>query len=82
MVPSVPQPSPQRATPGPKNTPQPCRLPHTEAKGVADRVPEHIRALVYLDAFVLEDGENQMQHLSEAYFRQFREGANDLEEGW
>ena len=50
--------------------------------GVADRVPEHIRALVYLDAFVLEDGDNQMQHLSEAYSREFREGAKNLGEGW
>jgi pimeloyl-ACP methyl ester carboxylesterase len=50
--------------------------------GVADRVPEHVRALVYLDAFVLEDGENQMQHLSDAYARQFLEGAKNLGEGW
>lgn len=50
--------------------------------GVADRLPEHIRALVYLDAFVLEDGENQMQHLSETQFHQFREGANNLGDGW
>ena len=50
--------------------------------GVADRLPERIRALVYLDAFVLEDGQNQMQHLSEACSRQFREGAENLGEGW
>jgi len=50
--------------------------------GVADRLPEHIRALVYLDAFVLEDGDNQMQHLSETYAHQFREGAKNLGEGW
>jgi pimeloyl-ACP methyl ester carboxylesterase len=50
--------------------------------GVADRVPEHIRALVYLDAFVLEDSENQMQHLPETFSRQFREGAKNLGEGW
>lgn len=31
--------------------------------GVADRMPASIRSLVYLDAFVLEDGENQMQYL-------------------
>jgi pimeloyl-ACP methyl ester carboxylesterase len=31
--------------------------------GVADRVPERIRALVYLDAFVLENGENLAQHV-------------------
>ena len=50
--------------------------------GVADRMPEHIRALVYLDAFVLEDGENQMQHLTEMQSRQFREGVKNLGEGW
>jgi pimeloyl-ACP methyl ester carboxylesterase len=50
--------------------------------GVADRLPEHIRALVYLDAFVLEDGDNQMQHLPEAYSREFREGAKNLGDGW
>ena len=33
--------------------------------GVADRIPEHIRSLVYLDAFVPEDGDTQFQHLSE-----------------
>src|SRR5262245_41336263 len=31
--------------------------------GVADRIPERIRSLVYLDAFVLEDGENILQHV-------------------
>ncbi|NKB70023.1 MAG: alpha/beta fold hydrolase [Candidatus Latescibacteria bacterium] len=31
--------------------------------GVADRLPDRIRALVYLDAFVLEDGENVAQHV-------------------
>ena len=50
--------------------------------GVADRLPERIRALVYLDAFVLEDGENQMQHLSASRARQFRDGANKLGDGW
>ena len=50
--------------------------------GVADRMPEHIRALVYLDAFVLEDGENQMQHLTEMQSHQFREGVKNLGEGW
>ena len=29
--------------------------------GVADRIPERIRSLVYLDAFVLENGENLMR---------------------
>ena len=31
--------------------------------GVADRVPDRIRSLIYLDAFVLEDGENVLQHV-------------------
>src|SRR5947209_17490274 len=31
--------------------------------GVADRIPARIRALVYVDAFVLENGENLAQHL-------------------
>lgn len=30
--------------------------------GAADRVPDRIRSLVYLDAFVTEDGENVVQH--------------------
>ena len=50
--------------------------------GVADRIPEHIRALVYLDAFVLEDGEHQMQHLTATQSLQFREGVENLGEGW
>src|SRR5262245_63192127 len=33
--------------------------------GVADRIPERIRSLIYLDAFVPENGDNQMQHRSE-----------------
>ena len=50
--------------------------------GVADRVPEHIRTLVYLDAFVLEDGESQIQHLTEALSRQFQEGVKSGGDGW
>ena len=50
--------------------------------GVADWMPEHIRALVYLDAFVLEDGENQMQHLTEMQSHQFREGVKNLGGSW
>jgi len=33
--------------------------------GAVDRIPERIRSLVYLDAFVLEDGENLSQHVPE-----------------
>jgi pimeloyl-ACP methyl ester carboxylesterase len=50
--------------------------------GVADRLPERVGALVYLDAFVPEDGETQMQHLSELRHRQFLEGAHTLGDGW
>jgi uncharacterized protein YndB with AHSA1/START domain len=50
--------------------------------GVADRMPERVRALVYLDAFVLEDGENQMQHLTAMQSRQFQEGVKNPGEGW
>ncbi len=42
--------------------------------GVADRVPDRIRSLVYLDAFVLENGENVVQH---APFED-----NQVLEGW
>jgi pimeloyl-ACP methyl ester carboxylesterase len=50
--------------------------------GVADRMPGQIRALVFLDAFVLEDGENNMQHLTEEQSTQFREGVTSLGDGW
>ena len=32
--------------------------------GVADRIPDRIRSLVYLDAFVLEKGENLLRYVS------------------
>jgi pimeloyl-ACP methyl ester carboxylesterase len=50
--------------------------------GVADRIPDRIRSLVYLDAFVLEDGENQMQHLPPALAERILEGAKNVGEGW
>jgi pimeloyl-ACP methyl ester carboxylesterase len=50
--------------------------------GVADRVPERIRALVYLDAFVLEGGENLAQHVPESQYKQLLEGAKAVGEGW
>ena len=50
--------------------------------GVADRIPDRIRALVYLDAFVLEDGESLTQHLSDIQYKQFIEGAKAVGEGW
>ncbi len=50
--------------------------------GVADRMPDRIRALVYLDAFVLEDGENVAQHVPEAQANQLIDGATKVGEGW
>ena len=38
--------------------------------GVADRVPERVRALVYLDAFVLEAGQSLAQLLPQEQYRQ------------
>ena len=50
--------------------------------GVADRVPDRIRALVYLDAFVLEAGENLAQHVPEVQYKQLLEGVKAVGEGW
>jgi pimeloyl-ACP methyl ester carboxylesterase len=50
--------------------------------GVADRVPDRIRALVYLDAFVLEAGESLARHVPEAQFQQLLDGAAAVGEGW
>src|SRR5262245_42002795 len=50
--------------------------------GVADRMPDRIRSLVYLDAFVPEDGETQMQHLPPALAKRILEGAKNVGEGW
>jgi len=50
--------------------------------GVADRVPERIRALVYLDAFVPGDNENVLQHVPKAELEQMLEATNNVGEGW
>ena len=50
--------------------------------GVADRIPDRIRSLVYLDAFVLEDGESLAQHLPETEYNMLFEGARNVGEGW
>ncbi len=50
--------------------------------GVADRVSDRIRSLVYLDAFVLEDGENLMQHVPEGQRNQLLEAMGNVGEGW
>ena len=49
--------------------------------GVADRMPERIRALVYLDAVVLESGENLAQHFPEPRYKQMLEAVQAIGEG-
>lgn len=50
--------------------------------GVAERIPERIRSLVYLDAFVLEDGENLLQNVHESQRNLLLEGTKNSGEGW
>jgi pimeloyl-ACP methyl ester carboxylesterase len=50
--------------------------------GVADRVPERIRALVYLDAFVLENGQSLHDTLPPRVRDAQVEGARRAGEGW
>ena len=50
--------------------------------GVADRVPDRVRSLIYLDAFVLEDGENLVQHVAVEQYRTLLEGARNFGDGW
>jgi len=50
--------------------------------GVADRVPDRIGALVYLDAFVMEDGENLLQHVHESQRNLLLEGVRNIGDGW
>ncbi|MGD8322802.1 MAG: alpha/beta fold hydrolase [Gammaproteobacteria bacterium] len=50
--------------------------------GVADRMPERISALVYLDAFVPEDGENVAQHVPPEQWAMLLDGARTVGEGW
>jgi pimeloyl-ACP methyl ester carboxylesterase len=50
--------------------------------GVADRIPERIGALVYLDAFVLEDGESLHQTLPPDVKNSQMEGAERDGDGW
>ena len=49
---------------------------------VADRMPERIRALVYLDAFVLGDGECLVDHLSAEARQRMYAGARATGKGW
>jgi hypothetical protein len=50
--------------------------------GVADRIPDRIRSLIYLDAFILEDGESLIQHVPEVQRNLLVEGAKNVGEAW
>ena len=50
--------------------------------GVADRLPEKIRSLVYLDAFVPANNENLFQHLPPEQASGMLEGVQAVGEGW
>jgi pimeloyl-ACP methyl ester carboxylesterase len=50
--------------------------------GVADRVPERLRALVYLDAFVIESGQSLHDALPPPARAAQVDGANKTGEGW
>jgi pimeloyl-ACP methyl ester carboxylesterase len=50
--------------------------------GVADKIPEKIRALVYLDAFVPRDGESVMDHLDPAMRAGMKDDASQNGNGY
>jgi pimeloyl-ACP methyl ester carboxylesterase len=50
--------------------------------GVADKIPEKIRALVYLDAYVPGDGESAMDHMEPHMKAQIRDDAKQSGEGY
>jgi pimeloyl-ACP methyl ester carboxylesterase len=50
--------------------------------GAADRLPERIRALIYLDAFVLDDGERLIDHLPEEQRERMYAGTRATGDGW
>jgi pimeloyl-ACP methyl ester carboxylesterase len=50
--------------------------------GVAERVPERIRHLVYLDAFLPNDGERLLDIVPQPFIDTFYEGANKAGEGY
>ncbi len=52
------------------------------ATGVADRAPERISKLVYLDAFVPRDGQSLFDLIGEAATARVREAARAQGEGW
>jgi len=50
--------------------------------GVADSVPERLRAIVYLDAFILENGQGLYDVLPPAVAEAQAKGANETGHGW
>jgi pimeloyl-ACP methyl ester carboxylesterase len=50
--------------------------------GVADQIPDRIRALVFLDAFVLENGESLMDIVPSEVAQAVRDQARATGEGW
>ena len=50
--------------------------------GVADRLPDRIGSLVYLDAYVLHNGENVAQHVPAIRWQNFTEEAKSVGDGW
>jgi pimeloyl-ACP methyl ester carboxylesterase len=50
--------------------------------GVADQIPDRIRALVFLDAFLLENGESLMDIVPSEVAQTVREQARATGEGW
>jgi pimeloyl-ACP methyl ester carboxylesterase len=50
--------------------------------GVADQIPDRIKALVFLDAFVLENGESLMDIVPPEVARAIRDQAKVAGEGW
>ena len=50
--------------------------------GVADQIPNRIRALVFLDAFVLESGESLMDIVPSEVAQFIRDQAKAIGEGW
>jgi pimeloyl-ACP methyl ester carboxylesterase len=50
--------------------------------GVADQIPDRIRSLVFLDAFVLENGESLMDIVPQPVVQAIREQARSTGEGW
>ena len=50
--------------------------------GVADRVPDRLRALVYLDAFILENGQSLHDVLPRQVGEAQTSGASEIGDGW